>query len=96
MSEQWLEELTDEVIEKINPVCKFKTHKQKKDFMGEVKALIKETVNNQQNARINPREKENIITRPNPNKATGFAVMTEGRSAAGDEILGVGPSGPTK
>ncbi len=96
-TQDWLEKLSDDISEKIMSVTKFKTHKQRKAFLGDIANQIKTAVANNtipknvETAAV--RKAESAITRPNPNgKGVGHAIMTEGMSSRGDDILGVGPS----
>lgn len=95
MNEQWLEDLLNVVETKVSEVSKFKTHKLKNSFFGELRHMIKSAIH------VNTQQKQNndtasirksCITVPNPNKKTqdGFAIMTERESSEGDRIIGVG------
>lgn len=64
-------------------VAKFKTHKNRKVFFGQVKKLIEDFATPNDLYRAGSKD----IVRPNPNgRGTGYVVMTEGDSARGDEI----------
>jgi len=80
---EWLDQLIDEVTDKISEVSKFKTHKHRKAFYGEIADIIKSTV--LANIKIDNTRSALGITRPNPNKSLGYKVMTAGESMQGDK-----------
>lgn len=90
----WFDDLFEEVDAQILSIAKFKTHKLRKQFLGDLKTLIQNAIlkNTTPRASETLRKQATEITHPNPNKSIGFAIMTEGMSQRGDEQLGVGPS----
>lgn len=63
-------------------VAKFKTHKNRKAFFGQVKQLIEDFTTPTDLYRAGSKD----VIRPNPNgRGVGYVVMTEGNSARGDE-----------
>lgn len=92
MTNDWIDNLNDVVAEKIEKHVRFKTHKQKKEFFGGLRGLIKSTIelNTLTKVTINTRDKDTIITKPHTKESVGHAIMDSGLSAKGDEILGVG------
>lgn len=95
-SERWLDDLTGQIEDLVNgsKYIKFPTHKLRKSFLGQIKSMIKDTVNSHLLGRdaLNSRSQQDSITHPGVGKSQGFAIMTEGNSQKGDDVLGVGPS----
>ena len=93
-SNNWLDDLLEEVSDLLSDhkIVKFNTKANRKNFIKRLQNLISESVEE------NTTNKENgpTITRPNPNKTQGFAVMTEGLSSAGDDVLKNKSSDPYK
>jgi hypothetical protein len=93
-TKNWVDELIDELSELLsdNKTVKFTTHRNRKNFILKVKAIVKEKVEANilpitvEEKSTGPREAM-VITRPNPNKEEGYAVMTEKNSNLGDESL---------
>lgn len=78
------EELYEQLEELISSVAKFKTHKNRKTFFGELKQKIEFFLNNPERPQ---RYTDAGITRPNPNgRGENFRVMTESMSGMGDKV----------
>lgn len=84
-----IDKLLEALTEEISKVTKFKTHKNRKDFFGRIKTIIKTSFPDDKP--VNPRDKANIMSHPNPNKTQGHAIMTAELSAKGDELKGNSP-----
>lgn len=86
--------LTDKINELISDSkgqIKFNTHRNRKSFVEKiVKLALEATTANADEAPINKNQYHNSITRPKPStdqESKGFAVMTAGDSAKGDDVL---------
>jgi hypothetical protein len=88
--QDWMDKLSDEISEMLaNPkLVKFNTHKNRKLFTGQLLGIIKEAINKNTIAKPDKptRSSTPTITRPNPNKENGFAIMTESDSQRGDDV----------
>ncbi len=92
----WLDVLDEQIEEMLSDPkqVKFNTHKNRKLFLGKLKALIKDAVH--KNTMPIPdkiqRHSTPTITHPmQDRKPVGYSVMTEGLSSRGDDIAGTKP-----
>lgn len=88
MDHKWIDELFDEIDEVItdSKQVKFNTHKNRKILMGKIKNMVIDAVeSNTLPKPTNVRPFTPTITRPNPHKSSGHAVMTRSASERGDD-----------
>lgn len=89
----WLDELGDTISEMLaDPkAVKFNTHRNRKNFTGKLLEVVRNAVikntGEPTKGNVRPSHQGLTITRPNPNAPKGYAVMDEGLSARGDEVL---------
>jgi hypothetical protein len=84
----WRDELFEDIEDSFKEV-KFSTHKNKRVFMGKLKATINEYVdkNTTEKQVMGSRHDGLTLTRPNPNPSHGASVMTQRMSEKGDDVL---------
>lgn len=89
MDHKWIDKLFDDIDELItdSKQVKFNTHKNRKVIMGKIKSMFIGAIEtNTIQKPIVTRATTPTITRPNPNKSVGHAVMTEAASQRADEL----------
>ncbi len=93
---KWIDDLFDDIDELIteSKQVKFNTHKNRRVLMGKIKNMVIEAVNENTISKKPANVTTAAITRPNPNKQAGFAVMTEGLASRADEVHSGNPVPP--
>lgn len=76
------QEFAEYLEDLLTPLIKFKTHKLRKAFFGDLKQKIDNVTIEQKQERYARTQ----VVKPNPNPTgAGFTIMTEGKSMEGDD-----------
>ena len=94
VQKDWLDEMFEEVETMVTKVSKFKTHKLRKEFLGNLKQVIRTAVETHIGGKkpVSNRDYRQIITHPHDKESVGHSVMTPDKSALGDSLINVGPN----
>jgi hypothetical protein len=87
MDHKWIDELFDEIDEVIteSKQVKFNTHKNRKVLMGQIKSMVIDAIEQNTTPKApSVRATTATITRPNPHKSLGHAVMNKAASERAD------------